>query len=615
MKSTKQFFTLLFVAFLLILSSSKSYGQETYSSILNDIDRREGVEIGQLEWQLKDPGWWQYSPSCDASKWISVGDNYERRDDYRARCDLQVHDYETEVVPTLTEAVEINVPEDGRILIYYELKEEEGYELEPNLSAHLHSDRGPVQSIHGWLGGKNKFLPSPAHDNDFFSAVYKGDKIVVKSEARLRSGPGERAFFPCDLKVKAFLLPSGGPKIKIPDGGTDNNKEGKVLSINGPTFEGCYTSESGNGPWKEVKVGDPVYIDRFYKTDKNTGAELRLPSPHSDTRIKLRRNTKIRIVKRIHKTKRSGVFLVVGRLMSLFGGDKSKGYAVETYNCIAAVEGTEFEVAYDSLLKQSTVSVSEGEVNVSCKNDPLKSHNLIAGEKATVNDDCLLQKSNGVHDPRVQNPEPTTVATMNLDKTSFEPGEMINVHFKAPGTFPNNAWIGIIPSSIPHGSEEENEKHDVAYQYLDKRTSGTFSFRAPAIEGNYDFRMHNTSSNGKEVTHVSFTVRKSIDLNSVPTIRLDKTSFQPGEMINVHFTAPGSFPNNAWIGIIPSSIPHGSEEENEKHDVAYQYLNKRTSGTFSFRAPAIEGRYDFRMHNTSSNGKEVTHVSFRVISF
>ncbi|MBF0457278.1 MAG: hypothetical protein HQK99_05220 [Nitrospirae bacterium] len=97
-----------------------------------------------------------------------------------------------------------------------------------------------------------------------------------------------------------------------------------------------------------------------------------------------------------------------------------------------------------------------------------------------------------------------------------------------------------------------------------------------------------------------------------PKIWLDKTNFGPGENITVHFTASSSYDSDAWIGIIPSEIPHGEEEVNDKYDVAYQYLNKRSSGTLVFAAPVKTGSWDFRMNDTDKNGKEVASVTFTV---
>lgn len=97
-----------------------------------------------------------------------------------------------------------------------------------------------------------------------------------------------------------------------------------------------------------------------------------------------------------------------------------------------------------------------------------------------------------------------------------------------------------------------------------------------------------------------------------PDLSIQRGQYAPGEAIVVSFTAPASYANDAWIGIIPSAIPHGSEAENDRHDLTYQYLQKRTGGSLSFNAPTQPGDYDLRMHDTDNNGREVASVSFRV---
>ncbi len=200
--------------------------------------------------------------------------------------------------------------------------------------------------------------------------------------------------------------------------------------------------------------------------------------------------------------------------------------------------------------------------------------------------------------------------SLTLEKSVYAPGESISVTFTAPASFANNAWVGIIPSHVMHGSESENDKHDLTYQYLSQRTSGVLTFGAPSAPGNYDFRMHDTDNGGKEVTSVSFTVQGGV--SHAASLQLSKSVYAPGESISVTFTAPASFANNAWVGIIPSHVMHGSESENDKHDLTYQYLSQRTSGVLTFGAPSAPGNYDFRMHDTDNGGKEVTSVSFTV---
>ena len=97
-----------------------------------------------------------------------------------------------------------------------------------------------------------------------------------------------------------------------------------------------------------------------------------------------------------------------------------------------------------------------------------------------------------------------------------------------------------------------------------------------------------------------------------PMMKLDRARYIPGEQIKVFFNALPDFRQNAWIGIIPSHIEHGSEAKNDQYDLTYQYLKGRTSGTLLFTAPARPGQYDFRMHDTDDNGTEVASVTFSV---
>ena len=95
---------------------------------------------------------------------------------------------------------------------------------------------------------------------------------------------------------------------------------------------------------------------------------------------------------------------------------------------------------------------------------------------------------------------------LSLDKSQFAPGEQIVVHFYASSTFAANAWVGIIPANVPHGSEAVNDQNDLTYQYLQNRASGELIFQAPGNPGSYDFRMNDSDNNGNEVGSVSFTV-------------------------------------------------------------------------------------------------------------
>ena len=217
----------------------------------------------------------------------------------------------------------------------------------------------------------------------------------------------------------------------------------------------------------------------------------------------------------------------------------------------------------------------------------------------------------------VPSKEVTTLPTMpvlSLSDVKFTPGASIVVKFKAPVGLPNDAWIGIIPSHIPHGSEFQNDQYDVTYQYLNGQTEGELTFNVPVQGGNYDFRMNSSDQNGTELASASFTVEGTLNPETVkPTLDLNKLTFHEGEEISVRFSAPANYALDAWMGVVPSSVPHGNAERNERNNLSYQYLNGRTRGTLIFVVPT-KGSYDLRLHNTDKNGVEVASVSFQVVA-
>ncbi len=205
----------------------------------------------------------------------------------------------------------------------------------------------------------------------------------------------------------------------------------------------------------------------------------------------------------------------------------------------------------------------------------------------------------------------TQEANLVINSTHFAPGQAIEVGFSAPADFANNAWVGIIPSGVPHGDEVVNDKHDISYEYLRGKTSGRLVFRAPQTAGDYDLRMHDSDDSGTEVSYVSFSVTGA-PADAGASLKLEKTVFAPGETINVVFTAPAGYSSTAWVGVIPSNIPHGDESVNDNYDICYEYLRKATAGVLTFKAPQKAGNYDFRMNDSDSGGSEVASVSFTV---
>ncbi len=197
--------------------------------------------------------------------------------------------------------------------------------------------------------------------------------------------------------------------------------------------------------------------------------------------------------------------------------------------------------------------------------------------------------------------------SFKLPQTIFAPGENISLDFTVPGGLPNNAWVGIVPTGISHGSAQLNEQRNIGRQGLASRTSGQMVFKAPKEVGQYDIRISNPQNN-QELLSVTFSV--AVPEHAV-SLELTKKTFAPNEKIEVAFTASPFLPNNSWIGLIPAGVSHGSTKLNDQHDIAYQGISGQTSGTKIFTAPREIGPYSFRLNETS-NDKEITSIDFKV---
>ncbi len=95
------------------------------------------------------------------------------------------------------------------------------------------------------------------------------------------------------------------------------------------------------------------------------------------------------------------------------------------------------------------------------------------------------------------------------------------------------------------------------------------------------------------------------------SITLNKTVFNQGDEVTIKYSAKEELGDHAWIGIIPSDIPHGDEAENDRHDIAYKYFTEK-EGEMIYTIDFEPGKYDFRMHTSDTDGKEIASISFEV---
>lgn len=196
-----------------------------------------------------------------------------------------------------------------------------------------------------------------------------------------------------------------------------------------------------------------------------------------------------------------------------------------------------------------------------------------------------------------------------ISKDIFKPGEEIAVEYEGTDGLSASAWIGIVPSYVPHGREKMNAAHALARLTLGGSVKGVLKFSAPAFPGEYEIRFNDSETDGKEIASVKFTVEGEA---VQPTLKIPKRVYSPGETIEVEFTAPGYFSRTAWVGIVPSSVEHGSEEINDKEKLFQKYLEGAPSGVITLYAPSQEGEYDIRMNDSDVEGVEVVSEGFVV---
>ncbi len=144
-----------------------------------------------------------------------------------------------------------------------------------------------------------------------------------------------------------------------------------------------------------LKPGDGVNYGDVLSTSKNKEASINF---HNNiTSVDLQKNTKIKVKKKNPNSKKWGIFLFAGRVWNLFKSKKKNGYYVETFNSVAAVEGTEFEVAFDSASGTTSLSVEEGVVNFSCKTSAEPPIKVRAGSSASIDNACNITSQNHVN--------------------------------------------------------------------------------------------------------------------------------------------------------------------------------------------------------------------------
>jgi len=97
------------------------------------------------------------------------------------------------------------------------------------------------------------------------------------------------------------------------------------------------------------------------------------------------------------------------------------------------------------------------------------------------------------------------VNALTLEKTEYNAGdnEQIVCKLDAEG-YGDEAWIGTVPSGVPHGDDDRNDTYDCDFEYLSALENGTVTLGIPESAGNYDLRINDGAV---EIAYVSIVVK------------------------------------------------------------------------------------------------------------
>lgn len=177
-----------------------------------------------------------------------------------------------------------------------------------------------------------------------------------------------------------------------------------------------------------------------------------------------------------------------------------------------------------------------------------------------------------------------------------------------------NAIALLLPKHIAHGDYQTAwENADSIINIEDFNADGTYgtdgSWQMPSDFWNYELRVFDDRQ-AEAATELAFVplaaetkvkVGELIQTDIASSLKVtgltpDKTEYEIGKdgEIMGRLDTEG-FSDEAWIGVIPSGVPHGDDERNDTYDEDYKYLSELENGSFTLALPQTAGNYDLRI--------------------
>lgn len=191
-----------------------------------------------------------------------------------------------------------------------------------------------------------------------------------------------------------------------------------------------------------------------------------------------------------------------------------------------------------------------------------------------------------------------------------------------------NAIAFLLPKHIAHGDYQTAwENADSILNIEDFNADGLYgadtSFAMPADFWNYEIRVFDDrqAENQIELAFVPLAAEDNVKIGElirldaatslkITELTLSTTEYKVGDNIEItgQLDAEG-FGNEAWIGVVPSGVSHGDDEQNDTYDTDYDYLDLLENGKFTLAIPETAGNYDLRICDGTV---EVAYMTFVV---
>lgn len=127
-----------------------------------------------------------------------------------------------------------------------------------------------------------------------------------------------------------------------------------------------------------------------------------------------------------------------------------------------------------------------------------------------VKSDSVPTEATGAEGSAPAQSLPTVLdGSMTVDGTEFTVGETFEVMLVINTPLSDSAWVGIVPTETPHGSEAEGDAVDVYYEYVSQAVDGRVTMIAPTVAGTYDVRLYSSDDSGVGLELASTTITVS----------------------------------------------------------------------------------------------------------